>query len=359
MDINDNLIKEIIRHSSEYGFEPDKLQDFIETESFSKKQENAIELIKDIMAKHGKEKFRKYFADLAKLESGIRTLRPTHRDHVVHAMFSFILGIAINEHFLKSSDVSVNPFEWKLASLFHDIGYPIQIINSLLKPFTKETNEIGKKIKSHNKNVNFKIVPEGFEKLSYGENSFNLIQKRLDDWNIQIDAKKEYNYMIDSGNIDHGIISSLAVLNVIDLMYYEYNCDRIEEDIDINGFNFNQKCFNNHVVSACSAIYIHNLPLKCFKNKITRKSAPVAFLLRLSDCLQEWGRPSGENINGLSPNDFYIEFNGSDLILNINIPNDVEKDKVIENIKKEISCLDCSDVKIYPLEFDGFKVKPS
>ena len=359
MDINDNLIKEIIRHSSEYGFEPDKLQDFIETESFSKKQENAIELIKDIMAKHGKEKFRKYFADLAKLESGIRTLRPTHRDHVVHAMFSFILGIAINEHFLKSSDVSVNPFEWKLASLFHDIGYPIQIINSLLKPFTEETNEIGKTLKSHDRNVNFKIVPEGFENLSNDKNSFDLIQKCLDKWKIQIDAKKEYNYMIDSGNIDHGIISSLAVLNVIDLMYYEYNCDETEEDIDINGFNFNQKCFNNHVVSACSAIFIHNLPLKCFKNKISRNDAPVAFLLRLSDCLQEWERPSYENIDGFSSNHFNIEFDGNYLILRINIPDNDVKDKIIDKIKNEISCLDCSDVKINPPKPDMVKTKSS
>ena len=357
MSINDSLLDKISNHSSKYGFQYSEFQNFIKTEHFVEKQKNAINIIQDIMARHGKDQFRRHFVDLAKFEFGIRTLRPTHRDHVVHSMFSFILGIAINEYFLKPSNVHVDPFEWKLASLFHDIGYPIQVASRLLKPFTGNTNEIGKTFKSHDRNVNFKIVPEGFENLSNGENSFDLIQKRLDDWNIQIDAKKEYTDMIDSGGIDHGIISSLAVLNVIDLMYYEYNCDRIEEDIDVNGFNFNQKCFNNHVVSACSAIYIHNLPLKCFKNKISRNGAPVAFLLRLSDCLQEWGRPSGENINGLSPNDFYIEFNGSDLILNVDISNDVEKDEVIENIKKDISCLDCSDVTIKPLESDVVKNK--
>ena len=346
MSINDSLLDEISNHSSKYGFEPDKLQDFIKTEPFSKKQEKAIEIITDIMAKHGKEGFRKQFADLAKFESDIRTLRPTHRDHVVHSMYSFILGIAINENYLKSSNVYVNTFEWKLASLFHDIGYPIQVASRLLKPFTEETNEIGKIFKSHNKNVNLKIIPEGFEKLSNNENSFVLIQKCLDKWPIKINAKKEYNRMIDSGDIDHGILSSLAVLNVIDLMYQEYNPNRIHEDIVRNGFNFNQEIFENHVVPACSAIYIHNLPPECFKNEISQNDAPVAFLLRLSDCLQDWGRPSGENIDGFSPNHFDIEFNDSDLILNVNIPDDVDKDERIKNIKKDISCLDCSNVKI-------------
>ena len=133
---------------------------------------------------------------------------------------------------------------------------------------------------------------------------------------------------------------------MIDLMYQEYNPKRIHKSIEKNGFDFNQKCFDKHVVSACSAIYIHNLPLKCFKNKIDRNDAPVAFLLRLSDCLQEWDRPSGENTNGSSSNDFNIEFVDSDLIFNVNIHDNVEKKKIIENIEDEISCLDCSDVKI-------------
>ncbi|HJH29850.1 MAG TPA: hypothetical protein C5S51_09205 [Methanosarcinaceae archaeon] len=349
MNINETLLNKISHHSSEYGFQNYDLQDFIETEPFYKKQKNAINLIQYIMAKHGKDKFRRHFANLAQFECGIRNLKPTHRDHVVHAMFSFILGIAINENYLKSSDNCVDPFQWKLASLFHDIGYPIQVASRLLKPFTGETNEIGKTFKSHNKNVNFKIIPEGFENLTNSKNSFDLIQKRLDEWGIQIDAKKEYNRMIDSGDIDHGIISSLAVLNVIDLMYQEYNPERIYGDVRENGFNFNQENFDNDIISSCSAIYIHNLSAECFKNRIYRSKAPLAFLLRLSDCLQEWDRPSDENISGFSSNHFDIEFDGNDLIFRIDIPDNDVKDQIIEKIKNEISCLDCSDVKINPL----------
>jgi len=346
MNINETLLNKIYHLSSEYGFQHYELQDFIETEKFYKKQKNAINLIQDIMAKHGKDKFRRHFADLAQFECGIRNLKPTHRDHVVHAMFSFILGIAINENYLKSSDNCVDPFQWKLASLFHDIGYPIQVASRLLKPFAGETNKIGKTFKSHNKNVNFKIVPEGFENLSNGENSFDLIQERLDEWEIQIDAEKEYNRMIDSGDIDHGIISSLTVLNVIDLMYQEYNPERRYRDIRENGFNFNQDIFDNDIVSSCSAIYIHNLPSECFKDKIDRSKAPLAFLLRLSDCLQEWERPSDENSTGLSSDKFDIEFDETNkLIFRIDLLNE-DKDKIGKKIRKEISCLDCEDVII-------------
>ena len=346
MDINDTLLAEISKFSNKYGFRYNELENFItEANDFTIKKDEAVDLIKNIMSEHGKKEFGKHLVDLAQVEFGTREFKPRHRDHVLHSMFIFILGIVINEKLLHP-DVRVNPFEWKLASLFHDIGYPIQIANSMLKTFARETNEIGKTFKSHNKYLNFKIVPEGFEKLSNCVNSFNLIQECIDKWGIQIDVKKEYDCMIDSGNIDHGIISSLAILNMVDLMYQEYNPKRAYKTIPKNGFDFDQKYFDNHVVSACSAIYIHNLPLKCFKNKISRNDAPVAFLLRLSDCLQEWDRPSGENRNGSSSNNFEIEFDVNKLNLHINLSDVVTKDQIRTKIEDEISCLDCSDVKI-------------
>ena len=345
MNINDTLLDEISDFSSKYGFQYKGIENFITKANDRIKTDEAVDLIKNIMSEHGKKEFGKHLVDLAQVEFGIREFKPRHRDHVLHSMFTFILGIVINEKLLRHPDVRVDPFEWKLASLFHDIGYPIQIANSLLKTFAEKTNEIGKTFKSHSKYLDFKIVPEEFEKLSNCEDSFNLIQECIDKWGIQIDVKKEYDCMIDSGNIDHGIISSLAILNMVDLMYQEYNPKRIHKTIEINGFNFNQKCFDKHVVSACSAIYIHNLPLKCFKNTISRNDAPVAFLLRLSDCLQEWDRPSGANRNGSSSDNFNIEFNESDSNLYINLSNGVNNDQITK-IKNEISCLDCSDVKI-------------
>ncbi len=73
------------------------------------------------MSKHGKEKFGKHLVDLAQVEFGTRVFMPKHRDHVSHSMFTFILGIVINDKLLRHPDVHVDPFEWKLASLFHDI----------------------------------------------------------------------------------------------------------------------------------------------------------------------------------------------------------------------------------------------
>ena len=207
MNINDALLAEISLFSYKYGFQHKELEDFItNADNFRLKTDKAVDLIKNIMSEHGKKEFGNHLVDLAQVEFGTREFKPRHRDHVLHSMHTFILGIVINEKLLSHPDVCVNQFEWKLASLFHDIGYPIQIANSLLKTFAGKTNKIGKTFNPHSKYLNFKIVPEGFENLSNCEDSFNLIQECINKWGIQIDVKKEYDCMIDSGNIDHGII---------------------------------------------------------------------------------------------------------------------------------------------------------
>lgn len=106
------------------------------------------------------------------------------------ALLSFILGIYLNEKFLcKPADI----FQWKLAGLLHDFGYPIQIARDILEPFTTKINEINRKLNVSISDVHFKIIPDGLENLTNGINSFDLIQKCLDEWGLHINAKEEYN----------------------------------------------------------------------------------------------------------------------------------------------------------------------
>ena len=155
----------------------------------------------------------------------------------------------------------------------------------------------------------------------------------------------EYDKIIDSGDIDHGIISSLAILYIIDLMYQKYNPKREDRDVYVpsTNINVNQKYFEGDVVSACTAIYIHNLPKRSFVNsKINRSKAPVAFLLKLSDCLQDWERPSKINPTGFSATKFDIKIDNDQLIFQADIPDDKKK-----QIKDEISSsLVAPDVQI-------------
>lgn len=352
MNINQTLLGTIGPNLIGYSCRTDDIKDFMMSHtSFLERQAKAIQIIDRVMNVHGKKALLSHVVELARVEHGIRELEPWVRDHVVHALLTFILGIYINERFIRyTSNYPVDNFQWKLACLFHDIGYPIQLARDIIKPFVEKINEIKTRIGVPASDLSFRIVPSGIENLQRGINSFDLIQQRINDWNLCIDVKKEYNQMIDSGIICHGIISALAILYVTDLMYQKHNPVRNHIDIysDKPHVNWNQIYFENDVISACTAIYIHNLPDRCFCNsKIDRLKAPLAFLLKLSDILQEWERPSADNPGGLESIKFDIEVSNDKLLI-FHIDLSDEKGREIKN--KISSFLVASDVQIHKID---------
>lgn len=347
MNINETIFTEISSTLYKYDCSSKEIKDFLTSgESFLERQSNAIRIIEGIMTAHGKKELLKHVSELARVEHGIQELEPWVRDHVVHALLSFLLGIYLNEKFVKPSiGTPVDDFQWKLAGLFHDVGYPIQIAKDIMKPTTAKINEIKRNLNLTVPDVQSMIYIGGIENLANHLNSFKLIQKCLNRWRLEINAKKEYDRMIESGEICHGIMSSLIVLYVIALMYHKYNPKREYKDIHLDGtnINWNQTYFDRDIVSACSAIYIHNLPSRCFnKAKIDPKKAPIAFLLKLSDCLQEWERPSFASQTGYPASQFDIKIDKGQLVFY----NELQKDKK-EEIKETISStLIATDVQI-------------
>ena len=141
----------------------------------------------------------------------------------------------------------------------------MQVAGDAAKPFADRINKIKKDLNIKAPDVFFRLIPMGIDQLNNGVESLNLIQRRLDDWGLSVDATREYRAMLDSGRICHGVMSSLSVLYVIDLMYQKYNPVREYRDIyDPPGIIWNQSYFENDVVSACAAIFVHNLPAHCF-----------------------------------------------------------------------------------------------
>ena len=347
MNINTTLLKENNTYLYNYDCDRYEIEHFLTHRgTFLERQREAIHIIESIMTTHGKKELLRHITELARVEHGIRELEPWVRDHVVHALLSFILGIYLNEKFLRPlTGILANDFQWKLAGLFHDVGYPVQVAKDILRPFTAKMNEIKRILGVHSPDVYFKVVPVGFENLTNDLNSFDLIQESLNEWELRINAREEYNQMVDSGDICHGMISSLAILYIIDLMYQKYNPKRKYSDIYavMSNINWNQTYFERDVVSACSAIYIHNLPNRCFADaKIDRSKAPVAFLLKLSDSLQEWERPSLINPKGFSATYFDIKIDNDQLIFHADISDDKKR-----KIKDEISSsLIAPDVQI-------------
>jgi len=347
MNINKTLIKSVSFDLSEYHCYKPKIAEFLLLRKpFLERQKEAIEIINNIMVIHGKESLLPQIVELARIEHGIRELEPWVRDHVVHAVLSFILGIYLkNEYIEPTGKIIVNEFQWKLAGLFHDIGYPVQIAQDILNPFTDNFNKAKRKIDSSARQIYFKVTPRGLEDLTNGINGLGLIQERLDKWQLMINAREEFERMISSDKMCHGIISALVVLNIIDAMYQKYNPRRNNSDVYRGGdlINWSQIYFKEDVVSACSAIFIHNLPERCFtKAKISRSVAPIAFLLKLADCLQDWERPSSVDEFGLSASQFGIKIDKNRLIFYAKIEEE-KKDRM----RKEIFlCLQAEDVKI-------------
>ena len=324
MNINVTLFNAIRNELSYYDCDDESVRSLLLHEGcFSERQAKAIAIVEKAFESHKKGEFSLPMVKLARIESGVRDVEPRLRDHVVHATLSFFLGIYISKEFLRlQKGIHVDRFQWKLAGLLHDISYPIEFGSNVITSLSEETNKIEENSGSPASSVHFEINPRHLTDLTNRANALKLIQDCLDNWNLEIKVKNEYQKMIRSGRICHGILSSLTILHIIDAMYQkhnpkktyldeiwhgikssltklhriyamhqEHNPKREDDDVDVDSSSWKRDYLKEDIVPACSAIFIHNLPKRCFaRKKIDFHEAPLAFLLRVSDSLQEWER---------------------------------------------------------------------
>jgi hypothetical protein len=144
MGINKTIFDGINNCLYEYGLDSEQVQEFLNfpRQYFNRRRAKAIEIIEQVLTDHGKKELLHHVVQLANVESGTRKFDRLLRDHVVHALLSYLLGILIHENVLKKAELLVHPLQWKLAGLLHDVGYPVQVANGLLSSYTKNINEI-------------------------------------------------------------------------------------------------------------------------------------------------------------------------------------------------------------------------
>lgn len=290
-------------------------------------KENAYEVYTvffDIYRVHHENK--KSFIDLLdvlkRYEEYAARLNNSQRDHYIHSVNVFILGICIysaNEKFRnvykesRYEKVGVEKlystmneeffFCWGMSALFHDIGYPLEIINNQIKNFI---SFIGKR---KEKEIKPYIAYMNFDKLNcidVNQNSSKNNMKSEDDIDIYKPtdllsrnlAKTlginlvEFKETIDSyiktmqekGFIDHGFYSALIVLK----WYGEFILNNVEV----------RDGFYNQIVDSASAIFLHNAYKNILRKspyslgKLSPENHPIAYLLILCDEAQEWNRES-------------------------------------------------------------------
>lgn len=305
------------------------------------------QIIKKLVESNGKKKIYLHIDKLHKIEKDTTSLTGK-RDHVIHALNTYLLGLYINDKYLATK---VNEFKWKLTAPFHDIAYPIEIAAlhpEISMPMTSK--EMVESYIDTMKNIegvdNFNIivqnlVPKNVEKLTNKKNAFDYIQNQIRKWGLGVNVQKKYDTMISSNKICHGMFSALTVLHLIDSMYQKHNPERVEEYKPAEDSDWNQEYFENDVVPACSAIFLHNLDKDAF-DKIDKNEAPLPYLLKLCDELQNWDRPGGKRKSEPSEN-YGISIEDGNLIFYV-------KDKAkIKDIKKRIEWLN-DTIDVCPLD---------
>ncbi len=260
-------------------------------------------------------------------EATAATLIDKQRDHFIHSVNVFLCGLAIweqNPLFRAAFDSAVPEegftaawdtryeeffFRWGVASLFHDVGYPVEIVGHQINRFIRmvadaDGDEI--KVKAQIRYENFtelnhicELVPkrrftkafyDAYESCSYIDllTPLDLIAHRIHRcFSTDLEqTKAALNRFVDdmakSGFIDHGYYSSLIILK-----WYGYAMQRAGDD---------PSRFFWPVVDSAAAIFLHNY----YRNVLQKPpfslppmraaDDPIAFLLILCDELQEWNR---------------------------------------------------------------------
>lgn len=266
---------------------------------------------------------------LSAYEERAATLIDKQRDHYIHSVNVFILGLCIysqNAHYRSSFkktniDKKKYPenypneheeflFRWGIAALFHDVGYPIEIIGKQIESFlefaTNADHDDSKgKIKAHLEFQNFRrlnsvaeVTPKKvFIKDFYEQNESSvyidllqpidlLAQKIHMSLGIPMDGIKDKldTFVADMaklGFIDHGFYSAVIVLK-----WYGYLIQKT---------NMNPMRFYNAIVDSASAILLHNyyrsVCQKAFGcGAMEPDNHPIAYLLIFCDEMQDWNR---------------------------------------------------------------------
>ena len=264
---------------------------------------------------------------LRSYEETAATLIDKQRDHYVHAVNVFLTGLAIwaeNPHLRAAFDKAVPEpgyahayqtrweeffYRWGIASLFHDVGYPVEIVGHQINRFIRMVTDADGdevRVRAQIRYENFgelnhirEVIPkraftreyyDAYESCSYIDllTPLDLMAHRIhraygcDLTQVKAALDGFVDQMAASGFVDHGYYSALIVLK-----WYGHV---------IQQAGYEPSYLFWPVLDAATAILLHNW----YRNGLTREpfslgpmhasDNPIAWLLILCDELQEWNR---------------------------------------------------------------------
>lgn len=297
--------KEEYRSSTTFHWIDSKIKEAIEKAlEASSSKDIAFKFIKAL--RHLFESFRKdnlveYFERNFIENEMVLEVEIKHKSHILHVIRVFLIGYNIItswsyliDKFKKSSEDSFFNFSrfclsWLMASLFHDFGYIIEKTHERFAVINKQYNDILQGFKG------ITNLPE--EPLGIGKNItivkflYKLYKERLHK-NLTLDEFIDL-FKIRSSEVrelDHGIVSAICFMEMIEIAQKKYNQDSRGNDI------FKNKEMN---IYASLAMLLHNFHMIQFNKEdkqknlclsCSNKADIIPYLLILCDLIQVWDR---------------------------------------------------------------------
>lgn len=301
------------------------LDEFLEQEN-KEKAMSVFASFFDCFRIHLKERsFVDLLDALSAYEEYSSVLLEKQRDHLVHSVNVFALGLSIyarNNLFREAFQAArVYPYDgakrtpaaeflyrWGLAALLHDIGYPVEIIHNQFKAFISFITEVDG-VKASGPFLGYQrfscieTIDEIIYQTVFGKNFKDALKPAVNvsplnstellSWSLHNTLGVDFAsvktavtgflaYMQKSGFVDHGFFSALILLKW-------YGCL-------IQRGGLPPDLFYHPVLDSAGAIFLHNF----YRNTLMRppfnlgalsaKSHPIGYLLILCDELQEWNR---------------------------------------------------------------------
>lgn len=293
---------------------------------------------------YGLSELIKYYEEFAGFEALLYSSNQFYRDHVIHLFRTWLIGfnILINDprgvRFFnkisiegdKSRIFTMNFFEiisvWTIASLCHDLGYPLEKFKEILN----KTNKMMEFLVS-NPSISQDIKFSGTQD-KVNEFIVKMISSKMKPSGAAFHARTQSKYYIKYSksleDYSHGIISALIVYK--SLLYFlesdfSTHDDYVFEVEDARQYYMRRDILRSIASHTCRDIYHMN-------------STSLPLLLIICDDLQEWGRKKWS--------DFYSNSNSSNINFSL-----LDYDE--NNISVEYTFINAkiTDIEIYVAQF--------
>jgi hypothetical protein len=278
---------------------------------------------------YGIEELADYFKQFEQFESTLYGADEYYRDHVIHLLNVWFIGLNILENhgesfkmrvleaakiknasdlesarniLLKESESETHPClstaelsaMWSIIALTHDLGYPLEKVEKVNDELEKMLSKFGKIGFSRSR---FSFETQHDHLLRFMLSLISSVAKVLPEdqgkWKTHIRSKYYAKFSKSWESFDHGIVSSLILLKSLTFFIEVDYCLDLNQYIKIE--DARQFAIRSEILHAIAS---HTTP------KIYHLSTNnLPFLLVLCDDIQEWSRPTfGDMKSGIKGN---------------------------------------------------------